>query len=83
MFHLILNFSVITFICFAVSGSAKAILFGSRKQKRRAHASAHAQHRAYTQHSTQRPAAIPAKHQAKIYPFPHSKKTARRDLRAA
>lgn len=83
MFHLILNFSVIVFICYAVSGAARAILFGGKKQRRHAHAAAHVTRAAGSKHTAQRLAAKPAKRQAKIYPFPHSKKTARRDLRAA
>ena len=76
MFHLILNFSVIIFICYAVGGAAKAILFGSKKRQ--------PAHRA----RAARPVSAPnrVRRKAVILPFPAAKaakKAPRRNMRAA
>ena len=57
MFHLLINFSLIIFICYAAAGSARTILFGTKSKKRRPARRAVQRSRA---------ARNPAKHKAQI-----------------
>lgn len=70
MLHFIINFCLITFICYAMAYPVKAILFsGGKKQRTAVHASA-----------SHKPRAMP-KRRAKLVLLP--KKAARKHLRAA
>lgn len=79
MFNTLFNICLMIFVCYAVSGSAKKILFRNTKQKAK-----HRIHRrAYAASGTRR---YTPKRQAKIIYLnrtSHTKKTARRNLRAA
>ena len=80
MFHLLINFSVITFICYAVSGSVKTILFGGKKKAKRL---VRRNVRTATRRTAApRPYAATARRQTTIIPF-QRKRAARRKLRAA
>lgn len=79
MFNTLFNICLMIFIGYAVSGSAKKILFGNAKKKPKRHV----QRRAYAAPGTRR---YTPKRQAKIIYLnrtSHTKKTARRNLRAA
>lgn len=79
MFNTLFNICLMILVCYAVSGSAKKILFGNAKKK----AKQHIHKRAYAAPTKRQ---YTPKRQAKIIYLNrthHAKKTARRNLRAA
>lgn len=56
--HLLINFCLITFICYAVAYPVRVILFGGRRKQQR---------------TVRRPAAVKPKRKAVIIPFRHER----------
>lgn len=73
MFHLLINFCIITFVCYAAAFPVRAILFGSKKRgKRSARRTAQAQ-------TARRVQAAAKKRQAKIIVLRHYRKKSRKE----
>ena len=82
MLNFLINFSIITFICYAVSGSVRAILFPKKRRQTRRRAYASQRVAGADSRQTRRVYAAQPKKTAKIIAF-RSKTAARRNLRAA
>jgi len=62
--NFLINFCLITFICYAVAYPVRAILFGGKRRQ---------PHTAHRRRAVRRPATVKPKRRAEIIPFPHER----------
>jgi hypothetical protein len=83
MLNFLFNFSLMVFICYSVSWSAKAILFGNKRRKGYAAKGSQSRSARSVQRKQARKTAVPKKKKAQIIRLRQNEKTARENLRAA